>query len=195
MPHRLPALALAALCVVTAVPSAHAKPATPSNAVRVEIGVDGHRFYPVAPEFGVRRVKRVKHERRSRHVAVPAVSPQVVGSRPAPCPRRYCGCALSLKLFGVVKPALNIAENWKGFPRVDPAPGVIAAIRGHVLEVRRHIAGTLYEVWDPNSGRGLTRIHARDLSRYTFHNPHGQLAAYNGRPGRSHRRRWRMAHR
>lgn len=153
-------------------------------------GPDGPSYsVPMGATFGA-----VRHARRD--IATHSVGSQVVGSRPAGCPRRYCGCALALRHYGRIVPALNVAENWKGLPRASAAPGMIAARRGHVFELRQHVAGNTWVVWDPNSGRGAIRIHARSIAGYTIHNPHGQLTAYNGQPGRGYRtRRVRLASR
>lgn len=113
----------------------------------------------------------------------------VVAHRPSGCPHAYCGCALSIKNFGKIIPSLNIAANWKGFPIAMPAPDMVAARTGHVFQLITHVRGDIWQVYDPNSGRGQTRIHERSLAGYTIHNPHGQLTAYNGRPGRHARRR------
>jgi hypothetical protein len=102
---------------------------------------------------------------------------QVVGSRPAGCPHRFCGCALSIRKFGRIIPRLNLAANWRGFPRAAPAPGMVAARPGHVFELVHHIGGSTWLVWDPNSGRGRTRIHPRSIAGYTIHNPHGYREA------------------
>ncbi len=51
---------------------------------------------------------------------------QIIGGRPAGCPRRFCGCEASLYLFGVIKPELNLALNWvRKYPRTSPAPTAI----------------------------------------------------------------------
>lgn len=102
-----------------------------------------------------------------------AVSSQIIGGRPAGCPHRFCGCALSIKLFGKIIPRLNLAANWKGFPSAAPAPGMVAARYGHVFQLQSHVSGSTWMVWDPNSGGGRIRVHARSIAGYTIHNPHG----------------------
>jgi hypothetical protein len=102
---------------------------------------------------------------------------EVIGGRPAGCPHRFCGCALSLKIFGAIKPALNLAANWKRkFPKTHPAPGMVAARNGHVFQLVRQVKGTRWVVYDPNSGGGKIRIHERDIGRYTIVNPHVRMA-------------------
>lgn len=96
---------------------------------------------------------------------------RIVGGRPAGCPRRYCGCGASLHIFGRIIPRLNLAANWLRFPRVAPAPGMVAARRGHVFVLKRHIHGRVWLVWDANSGRGKTRVHPRSIAGFTIVDP------------------------
>lgn len=96
----------------------------------------------------------------------------VVGGRPAGCPHRFCGCALSIKLFGKIIPTLNLAANWvRIFPRDHPAPGMVAARRGHVFKLLAHVRGNVWLVWDANSGRGRIRVHNRSIAGYVIVNP------------------------
>lgn len=95
----------------------------------------------------------------------------VIGKRPPQCPRLYCGCALSIKIFGKPIRDLFLAANWKRFPQTSPAPGMVAARRGHVFQLVRHIKGDTWLAWDANSGRGLTRIHPRRIAGFTIHKP------------------------
>ena len=101
----------------------------------------------------------------------------VIGGRPAGCPRRYCGCGVSLKVFGKIIPELNLALNWKRkFPRTSPAPGMVAARSGHVFYIVSVIDSSTVVAYDPNSGGGRTRVHERSLRGYTVVNPHGSVA-------------------
>lgn len=98
----------------------------------------------------------------------------VIGGRPPDCPRRYCGCVLSLDYFGRVIPHLLVAANWLGFPRAHPAPGMAAARKGHVMKLLAHVRGKEWRVLDPNSGNGLTRIHVRSIAGFVIVNPHAR---------------------
>lgn len=131
--------------------------------------------------------QRAQHQKRAKSQKVRHAA-NVVARRPAGCPHAYCGCALSLKNFGKIIPSLNIAANWKGFPIALPAPDMVAARTGHVFQLIAHVHGNIWKVYDPNSGRGQTRIHERSIAGYTIHNPRGTLTAFNGRPGRHVRR-------
>jgi hypothetical protein len=96
---------------------------------------------------------------------------QVVGGRPAGCPHSFCGCGASIRVFGHIVPGLNLASNWLRFPRTSPAPGMVAARRGHVFVLEQHVEGDIWMAYDANSGGHSTRIHARSLRGYTVVNP------------------------
>jgi hypothetical protein len=98
---------------------------------------------------------------------------RVVGGRPAGCPRSFCGCGASIRVFGHIVPGLNLAANWLRFPRTSPAPGMVAARRGHVFVLEQHVEGDTWMAYDANSGGRATRIHARSLRGYTVVNPRG----------------------
>lgn len=122
---------------------------------------------------------------RSKQLAVEAitntaslgspVSDRIVGGRPAGCPSAFCGCAAALRLFGRIVPELNLAANWLRFPRTSPAPGMVAARRGHVFILEQHIGSDVWMAYDANSGGRATRIHARSLRGYTVVNPRGAM--------------------
>ena len=102
----------------------------------------------------------------------------IVGGRPAGCPRRYCGCGVSLKVFGRIIPELNLAANWlRKFPRTHAAAGMVAARRGHVFYIKAYNGDGTALAYDPNSGGGKTRIHVRSLRGYTVVDPNGSRVA------------------
>lgn len=102
----------------------------------------------------------------------------VIGSRPAGCPHRYCGCEASLYLFGRIIPELNLAWNWaRKFPRTVPAPRMAAARRGHVMVLISHVSGTDWLVHDGNSGGGKTRRHVRSIKGYVIVDPSAHRVA------------------
>ena len=99
-----------------------------------------------------RRSSRVDYgQREVRPVEV--ANTQTVGGRPSGCPRSFCGCGASLRVFGRIVPELNLAANWLRF----------------VLEA--HVQGDTWMAYDANSGGHATRIHARSLRGYTVVNP------------------------
>ncbi len=105
--------------------------------------------------------------------AITVSSDRVIGGRPAGCPSSFCGCGAALRVFGRVVPELNLASNWLRFPRTTPAPGMVAARRGHVFVLERSLGGDMWMAYDANSGGHATRMHARSLRGYTVVNPRG----------------------
>ncbi|MGJ5021697.1 hypothetical protein [Bradyrhizobium oligotrophicum] len=98
---------------------------------------------------------------------------RVVGGRPSGCPHAFCGCEASLYTFGRVIPELNLASNWRRFPRAAPAPGMAAVRSGHVMILQQQVAGNIWYVHDGNSGGHVTREHPRSIAGYTIVNPTG----------------------
>lgn len=100
----------------------------------------------------------------------------IIGGRPSGCPRAFCGCGASLRLFGKIVPRLNLARNWFSFPRANPAPGMVAVRRHHVFVLERHISGSTWLAHDSNSGGGKTRLHARSIAGFVIVNPNGDAS-------------------
>jgi hypothetical protein len=99
---------------------------------------------------------------------------ETVVAHPVGCPSRsFCGCGVSLYLFGkaVREGGLAIAANWLKFPRAEPGPGRVAARRGHVFVILENRGKGKVLAYDPNSGGHRTRIHERRLAGYTVVNP------------------------
>lgn len=105
---------------------------------------------------------------------------EVLGGRPAGCPRRFCGCGVSLKVFGRIIPRYNLAANWRDFMPATPGGGAVAWRPGHVLYVEAHVGGTSYQVYDPNSGGGKIRRHVRNLAGYRFVDPSSPIRRVAG---------------
>lgn len=96
----------------------------------------------------------------------------VIVSHPPGCPRRaFCGCGVSLKVYGERRRDLYLAANWLKFSRAKAAPGMVAARRGHVFYIVKVLDRGRVLAYDPNSGRNLTRIHVRKLAGFTVVNP------------------------
>jgi hypothetical protein len=99
------------------------------------------------------------------------VASQIV-AHPAGCPSRaFCGCGAAVRLLGAPVRALWLAANWFRFPRVAPAPDTAGVRRHHVIALIEHRHGSVWLVYDANSGGHATRIHEVDISRYTIVNP------------------------
>jgi hypothetical protein len=96
---------------------------------------------------------------------------RTVGGRPSGCPHAFCGCEASLFRFGRIIPQLNLATNWRRFPRAAPAPGMAAVRSGHVMILQAHVDGDVWNVHDGNSGGHVTREHSRSIAGYTIVDP------------------------
>lgn len=95
----------------------------------------------------------------------------VVGGRPEGCPHAYCGCAVSLRVFGRIVDGLNLAANWSRFRPADPAPGRVAYRAHHVFLIQEVNADGTVVAYNPNSGSGLTRITTVSLRGYRVVDP------------------------
>lgn len=88
------------------------------------------------------RLKKPMPAKSTISVRLRKVAPTVV-AHPAGCPRtRFCGCGVSLRVYGERRRNLYLAANWLKFPAVKPAPGMVAARRGRrdpVLPRRRQV--------------------------------------------------------
>lgn len=96
---------------------------------------------------------------------------------PEGCPRRaFCGCGAAIEVFGKPIRSLWLARNWLKFPRAAPAPGMVAARRGHVFVLRDHVRGPNWLVVDHNSGSRKSRLHVRSIAGFQIVNPRASLA-------------------
>src|ERR1700759_1086049 len=124
-----------------------------------------------------RHAYRVQQFREAMAMAPSAE--RVVGGRPAGCPNAFCGCEASLYKFGRIVPGLNLASNWRRFPRAAPAPGMAAVRSGHVMILESQVGGNVWTVHDGNSGGHMTREHAPSLAGYTIVDPGGATGTYS----------------
>lgn len=97
-------------------------------------------------------------------------------AHPRGCPARaFCGCGAAVRIFGKPIRSLWLAANWlRQFPRTDnPAPGTVAVRRDrhHVVVLERHISGSVWIVWDANSGHHRTRVHPRSIAGWVIVDP------------------------
>lgn len=178
-------LVLAALCVVLFSVNAEARPRTIAcveTGTAMKPSCMGNNFLA-----GIRSINiRMKRERSAlKYNRMPIktastrkarsnrayIAAQVV-SHPSGCPARsFCGCGAAVRVFGHARRDLWLAANWLRFPRTSPAPGMVAARRGHVFVLERHIGGSTWLAWDPNSGGHRTRVHARSIAGFAIVNP------------------------
>jgi hypothetical protein len=95
-----------------------------------------------------------------------------VVSHPSGCPSRaFCGCGASVRVFGRSVRSLWLARSWLRFPRSAPAPMKVAVRAHHVFVLQSHISGTVWEVYDANSGHGRTRVHPRSIAGFVIVDP------------------------
>lgn len=107
-------------------------------------------------------------------VSSPAYA-EVVGHPPG-CPKElFCGCGVSVEIFGRPIRELFLARNWFKFPRAHPAPGMVAVRKHHVMAIRAVDANGNVVVYDPNSGQRKTRIHTRSLKGFVVVNPRASI--------------------
>lgn len=93
---------------------------------------------------------------------------------PHQCPKRaFCGCGVSVKVFGKPIRELFLARNWFKFPKAHAAPGMVAVRRHHVMYIEAIDANGNALVFDPNSGGHKTRRHIRSLAGFTIVDPRG----------------------
>lgn len=107
----------------------------------------------------------------SQAMASVAGNDRVLNGRPAGCPHAFCGCEASLYRFGRIIPHLNLAANWRRFPRAAPAAGMAAVRSGHVMILQQQVQGNIWMVHDGNSGGHVTREHAISIAGYTIVDP------------------------
>lgn len=99
-------------------------------------------------------------------------------AHPDGCPSRlFCGCGVSVKVFGKPVRNLFLASNWLKFPRATPSAGMVAARKGHVFYILDYLGGGNALAYDPNSGGRKTRIHVRSLAGYRVVDPHARRVA------------------
>jgi hypothetical protein len=129
---------------------------------------------------------------------------RIIGGRPSGCPHAFCGCEASLYRFGRIIPQLNLASNWRRFPRTSPATGMAAVRSGHVMILQQQVSGNIWTVHDGNSGGHVTREHPVSIAGYTIVDPGsgstafsptnaGQPWSYSSQNSRRVARSYRMA--
>lgn len=123
---------------------------------------------------------RVVHRRHVRRRTVRRFGDgrYVIGGRPRGCPYEFCGCGASLRVFGRIIPALNLARNWLLFRHTTPQAGMVAVRRHHVFVLERHLSGSVWLAYDANSGGHRVRRHPRSIAGFVIVDPH---SAYAGR--------------
>lgn len=147
----------------------------------------GHKLvFLASEEITPKQSRRVAGGDRFRNVEFgsPMYPPETAASflagtprvlpHPEGCPSRaFCGCGAAVEVFGKPIRSLWLAAKWLDFPRADPAPGMVAARRGHVFVIKQVLGGGNVLAYDANSGGRRTRLHVRSLAGFVVVNPHG----------------------
>jgi len=134
------------------------------------------RGQAIARQMGFGSAKKVYTPKSARSAPRPSriSGPAQIVGHPPGCPSRaFCGCGAAVRVFGAPIRSLWLAANWFKFPRAEPAPGNVAVRRHHVFVLEQHVSGNTWLAYDANSGRRLTRIHARSIAGYVIVNPRG----------------------
>jgi hypothetical protein len=112
-----------------------------------------------------------------------------VQPHPAGCPARaFCGCGVSVKVFGHSVRDLWKATAWLRFRRTTAAPGMVAVWRHHVAYIISTDGNGNAVLYDPNSGGHKTRIHERSIRGATIVDPSGAKTQELSASSRNHRR-------
>ncbi len=141
-------------------------------------------YSPIHVSSQVYEGRKVRKSQRARYVPPIAETPIAVIAKtvervatqilphPPGCPSsRFCGCGVSVKVFGRPVRDLYLAANWRKFPPASPAPGMVAWRNGHVFYIEQVLSGHRVLAYDPNSGRRMTRLHVRSLNGFRVVNP------------------------
>jgi hypothetical protein len=109
-------------------------------------------------------------------------------SHPSGCPgRSFCGCGVSVRVFGHPVRDLYLASNWGRFPSATAAPGMVAYRAHHVFYIEHANGDGTVTAYDPNSGGHQTRIHTVSLRGFHVVDPNGNRV----RTAQMHRRHTR----
>jgi len=113
---------------------------------------------PIVDQREARRLARGQELYDAMPFGMPTDRAGRILPHPAGCPRRvFCGCGAAVEVFGKPVRAFWLAANWLRFPRAAPAPGMVAARRGHVFLIREVLGGGKVLAYDANSGGRKTR--------------------------------------
>ena len=92
-----------------------------------------------------------------------------ITAHPAGCPHfLFCGCGVSVRVFGRPVRSLYLATAWRKFPRAAPHIGTVAIFGASHVAYVELIDGRSVLLYDPNSGGGKTRLHWVDARRISF---------------------------
>jgi hypothetical protein len=88
---------------------------------------------------------------------------------PAGCPLfLFCGCGVSVRIFGHPVRSLYSVNAWRRLPRTAPHAGAVAIFGAYHVAYVEQTDGHSVLLYDPNSGGGKTRLHWVDVRRISF---------------------------
>ena len=106
------------------------------------------------------------------HARIYSTDTGTILPHPYGCPRiAFCGCGVSVKVFGRPVRSLFPAAAYYRFPRAPAAPGMVAIWSHHVAYIEALDANGNAVLYDPNSGGHQTRRHLASLAGATIVNP------------------------
>ena len=133
---------------------------------------------PMHRAYG-RALHQVRPARQvARHASYASMDSQVV-SHPEGCPQsQFCGCGVSVRVFGHPVRELFLVRNWYRYPRAAAAAGNVAILGSqHVAYIVQAYGDGTATLYDPNSGGGLTRIRRVSLRGWAVVDPHASVHA------------------
>lgn len=171
-------------CATTSQPKLAGKKVSERNTLSAVPVLFDRNYSKTIPAREARRIARGQRLEQAMPFGSPIYPPETQRSflqrgatilpHPPGCPRRaFCGCGAAVEVFGRPVRSLWLAANWLRYPRTSPAPGMVAARRGHVFVIKQVLGGGNVLAYDANSGGRRTRLHVRSLAGFVVVNPHG----------------------
>ena len=168
MKPRLFALILLAASIASPAEARHRKPDPPSLAERIAGAVAGfvRKAAASATTTAASAGEAISDApRRLRAASYGSPDGEQAVPRPEGCPATlYCGCGVSVRVYGHPVRELYAAASWRRFPKASCAPGHVAVWgTAHVAYILSCGRDGTAELYDPNGGQGRTWIHRREL--------------------------------
>jgi hypothetical protein len=100
-------------------------------------------------------------------------------AHPAGCPRvLFCGCGVSVRVFGHPVRELFPVTAWYRFPRTAAKSGAVVIFgRYHVAYIETAYGDGTALLYDPNSGGSATRLHRRSIAGLAVVDPQAMAEA------------------
>lgn len=144
-----------------------------SSSIQAHTGMDRGQTTTSTPRFSSVRAGRYSEE-GVRYLP-----------HPSGCPARlFCGCGAAYHVFGKPIRSLWLVAEWRRrFPRASASHGMAALTGrrggGHIVILDRQVSGSIWMVYDYNSGGHRSRYLARNIAGSTIVNPQAGRYASN----------------